>query len=284
MIYEAADIALRHIDDWAASVFKVGLEVDVDGHLIVLDPWHVALAMGVIHARETNLPSDAVAKGWKELLGGRHRRLGTWTGKIGQWIKRRMGGRTDEIPQYLNPDNTVWEAPGWLTPREQRAWKAATERAGQYVTNISDRGREKVRDLVVVAVERGYTKEQLAKSLSRAWMDSARDWERVAATELQGAYNEATLVHSVDLYGKAARIARVPERDACHRCMDLFIGGDGLPRIWTPGGIAANGTNIGRKSKDWKGTLWPVHPRCRCGTVLVPPGMGFDASWKLVKL
>lgn len=428
----------RHLAAWARSVFTTGFDVDVGGTKVTLDPWHVAIAMGVLHARETDRPTGDIAKGWSDILAGRERSLDGWLREIGQWIKRRMVGTRDPLPMSVVPPgyrardedaykalvgsllsngwrecseqeaDVVWKGKGkyikrvrkpgggyryfykvsegggiadtasmtvgtsyrfgdgfyrigsvsgdklrlrhsvtgealdttkrefaqmihvehataisahratvasdladvqeygsdeqrrlleaearkwgvrvdsapWLTPAEKRAWVAATDRAGVYVTSITDKARQRVQDLTSIAVDRGWSKERLQESLERSWTDSTRDWKRVARTELQGAYNEGTVVHAVDLYGAAARVARVPESGACEHCLRLFLGPNGRPIIWYADELAANGTNVGRKPDQWKATIWPVHPNCLCGSVLIPPGKTLDHQWKLVK-
>ena len=40
--------------------------------------------------------------------------------------------------------------------------------------------------------------------------------------------------------------------------------------------LIANGTNIGRKSKDWKPVLTNIHPFCRCLLRYVSDGYEWD--------
>jgi hypothetical protein len=289
--FDAVALTERRHKEWEVEVFRPSIPVVVSGMRVLLDPWHVAIAMGVIHARDTALPSGALAKGWTELIRGRERRLSGWMGRIGSWINRRVVGRKKEVAEFVDVEDWAETArhiptiqrPPWLSPEEARAWLAAKKRAAVYVTGITDKARQRVQDLVTVAVERGWDKDQLTESLERGWVSSSRDWQRVAITELQGAYNEGTVVHGIDLYGQAARVARVPEDGACEKCRELFLGADGRPIIWRVGDLVANGSNVGRKRDKWKATVWPIHPRGRCGTVLVPPGQEFDDAWKLVQ-
>ena len=53
----------------------------------------------------------------------------------------------------------------------------------------------------------------------------------------------------------------------CQHCIRLYLtaGIGSEPKIFTIGELIGNGTNIGRKAKDWKPTiLFPIHPWCRC--------------------
>lgn len=282
---------LRH-RQWATEVFEPRIITKVSGLAVGLDPWHVAIAMGVIHARATGLPSGVLAKGWNDLLAGRSLRLSGWVGKIGQWIKRRMVGQRDELVDFVTRTDQgargearhipTIHAP-WLTPAERRALQAAKERAAVYVTDISDKARTRVQELVTIAIDRGWDKDRLTESLERGWTHSTRRWRAVATTELQGAYNEGTVVHAIDTHGAAARVARVPEAGACEKCLELFLDAEGRPRIWDVAELVANGSNVGRKRDEWKATVWPIHTNGKCGTVMVSPGQEFNASWKLAR-
>lgn len=132
------------------------------------------------------------------------------------------------------------------------------------------------------AVARAKTARKLASELGNKTEDWGRDWLRIAKTELQGAYNDGQILRAHRVYGDEAQIARVPESDACAHCVRLFIEG-GKPIIFKLEDLLANGTNVGRKSRDWQPTAWPVHPNCRCDTQVVPPGYGFDDDWFLTK-
>lgn len=53
----------------------------------------------------------------------------------------------------------------------------------------------------------------------------------------------------------------------CRFCINLYLtsGIGSEPKLFKVSELMANGTNIGRKTKDWKPTLLlPVHPNCRC--------------------
>lgn len=170
----------------------------------------------------------------------------------------------------------------WLTDREREAWRAARLRAARYVTKIAESSRDQVQDLVARAVEGGWSKATLRRYLEAAFGAKSRDWRRVAVTELQGAYNEGVVVNALDTYGDAARVARVPEADACPHCLRVFLGEDGRPIVWPVKRLLANGSNVGRRAREWRATMWPVHPNCRCDTVLIPPGTRFNDDWRLV--
>jgi hypothetical protein len=144
--------------------------------------------------------------------------------------------------------------------------------------------RERVRTATADAVARHKSAQELASDLGHATGDWSRNWDRIATTELQGAYNEGVVVEAIRFGGPEVRIARIPEPGACEACRGAFLDGEGRPRIFTAEELINNGTNVGRKRADWQPTLWPQHPNCACDTQEVPDGLAFNDAWEMVPL
>lgn len=130
----------------------------------------------------------------------------------------------------------------------------------------------KVRQVIVEGRDKYWTKDKIANELGKATGDFGRNWRRIVETELQSLYNETVAHGAAVRYGKDARVARVPESNACKKCLELFLGDDGLPIVWDLRELLRNGNNVGKSKTEWKPVLPPVHPRCRCGTTSVSPG------------
>lgn len=64
----------------------------------------------------------------------------------------------------------------------------------------------------------------------------------------------------------------------CRFCLNAYTtaGAGSKPIIFDLSELIANGTNIGRKSKDWKPVLTNIHPFCRCMLRYVPDGYEWD--------
>jgi len=133
---------------------------------------------------------------------------------------------------------------------------------------------EKVRAVLSRAKKEGTPVQQVARQLAAATKDFARNWRRIAETEMQGLYNQAAARLAVHRYGKDAQVIRMPEKGACSACLRVFMRG-GEPITWSVQELMQNGTNAGLPRSQWKATLWPVHPRCRCGTIVVSPFMEY---------
>ena len=204
--------------------------------------------------------------------------------------------------------NTVpVEVPEWMGTGEAAAYTQAATRAGEFcrglgntlANEVSEAVEEvweatglveeadallreirtaEIRDKVseALATHRDYS--ELALELARTTEKYAHNWERIARTELQGAYNEGVILEAIEDWGEGAQIARVTETNACGHCIRLFRNPDWTPRVFPIKELLANGTNVGRPATSWVATIWPVHPNCRCDTLNVPPGMSVNAD------
>lgn len=216
------------------------------------------------------------------------------------------------LPPAVGSTGTLIPAPPPGMPEPLReAWIQAKVRAGEYarglgsvirqwpndverevwagediVTEVDAETRRKkrqaIRDLTAQAVAERWTPEKLASELGHKTQEWSRDWNRIAATELQNAHNEGVAISALRNDGPEARVARIPESNACADCKRLFLDEDGKPRIFTVVELAANGTNVGKPRSEWLPTLTAAHPRCRCGCYAVPNGMTLNDKGRLV--
>jgi hypothetical protein len=188
-----------------------------------------------------------------------------------------------------------------LSDAEKRAREIAADRAGQYCVGLGNRWSDTfnrvlvdadhqlanntrgiIRDKTKVAIEERKTRGQLKSDLRQATQDWTRDWDRIAHTEMQNAHQEGVFESIVERKGMEALLARVPDPGACDDCKRLLLDHDGKPLIRPASWWAEQGSNVGRKKRDWKPTLSTIHPHCRCETVHVPNGWEFTDDWELV--
>lgn len=97
--------------------------------------------------------------------------------------------------------------------------------------------------------------------------DWERDLGRIAETELQNFYEYGKGEVLAEKYGGDKRIFyKQVYPGACQHCIRLYLtnGIGSEPRLFTYQELLDNGTNIGKKSKDWLPVLGTVHPFCRC--------------------
>lgn len=135
---------------------------------------------------------------------------------------------------------------------------------------LVDRTLAGQRDFIRKELEQGVldkaTITQISHTIAEKTGDWSRDFDRIIA------YNS----HLVFEEGKVAMIERNNEGNdevlvyktvfegACERCVELYLtnGVGSEPRIFKLSELKSNGTNIGRKVKEWKPTIGPVHPYC----------------------
>ena len=204
-----------------------------------------------------------------------------------------------EPPEDLEP-RTPPPAPDWMSTAERGAYERLALRAGEFIRGLGNalseelelvaaegwRGQEIIdevnpaqrQEMLEILREEaanesatGRDARRLAGTLADRTKYYSHNWQRIAQTELQGAHNEGRVIAAVEGYGDAARVARVPESNACEYCLDLLTE-NGAPRVFTVEELTANGVNVGRARAEWKATTFPIHPNCRCDTITVPEG------------
>lgn len=144
---------------------------------------------------------------------------------------------------------------------------------------VIDQGRavhsETVLSAAARAIKDRQSVAQLAGELGKLTEQWNRDMGRIADYVLHEAFNE----------GRVAQVAKGSGKlyfdvypGACKHCIRLYLSG-GLgsePIIFDVAAIRANGSNVGKKQNEWKATIGPVHPWCRCTATEVPDGMIWD--------
>jgi hypothetical protein len=150
-----------------------------------------------------------------------------------------------------------------LTPLEQQAVEHGIMHAGDKITEISEKQRAQVRQLVIRAKRERWTSQQLAQKLFDAFGDHNRDWRRVAITELSFVANDAYLSELEE----GERVIGMGSTDACIQCRRLVIDKEFIytknPHYQDMKYVWAGKTNYGRPQKEWVPAI-PVHPLCRC--------------------
>lgn len=185
------------------------------------------------------------------------------TGRIGEYCKGLGSAWIDETKEWLG-EKWQGDKPAFVPDEDERQRKIRI-----------------IREEVLKEMEGGRSPKALAARLSRMTGDMGRNWHRIAMTELQACMNEATFLQAYERRGESAQVARVPESRACTSCRDLFLDAGGLPKVWNLKELLKNGTNVGKKREDWKATLYPIHPKCACACIAVPPGMRVDSKGML---
>lgn len=113
------------------------------------------------------------------------------------------------------------------------------------------------------------SRKAIARDIARLTGDWSRNFDKSVQYISHSALNEgraAAIMRRYDGGGKEARIYFQVQPNACDSCVKAYLtkGRGSEPIIFTMSEIIANGSNIGRKQKEWLPTLGAMHPHCRC--------------------
>lgn len=141
-----------------------------------------------------------------------------------------------------------------------------------------------VQEEVERAIDQRAEWRKVASAIGHRTDDWSRDMGRLAATEVQWAQQEGTAATIAGQHGRGAMVAKQVRPDACGHCVRLYLtaGHGSPPRVFKLEELVANGTNVGRKARDWKPVVGATHPWCHCDLVHVPEGWAFDEEGDLV--
>lgn len=122
---------------------------------------------------------------------------------------------------------------------------------------------------------------QIVSTVRKLSPDTYRDFHRIVQTELQNAINvgqvDNIMSRNRDKKSDQILVYKRPNPDACQYCKAAYLMPDGqTPRIFTMSELLANGTNYGRKARDWKPVYETMHPWCQCRLYQLQPGWGFQ--------
>lgn len=188
-----------------------------------------------------------------------------------------------------------------LTAEEEYALQQVKNRAYTDITNLGARMRSAlsnsvlrsnqqqslivqnmIRSKTIKAIELRSGARALAADLANTSKDWEVDWLRIAYYLTHEAYNAGRAQDILKNHGANAEVYFDVYEGACKRCKELYLEDpddpDSKPIVFKLNDIIANGNNIGRKSADWKPTISPTHPYCRCTINYKDPDLEWDAD------
>lgn len=174
-----------------------------------------------------------------------------------------------------------------LTEEEEFALQTVKNRAYTDITNLGNRMRSSlsnvalnnnqqqalmvqkmIKEKTINAIELRSGARALASDLADTSKDWEVDWLRIAYYLTHEAYNSGRAQSILKQYGSDAEVYFDVYPGACKRCKELYLtdpdDADSEPIVFKLKTIIGNGNNIGRKVADWKPTISPTHPYCRC--------------------
>lgn len=182
-----------------------------------------------------------------------------------------------------------------LSPAEKAAVDVAKKHAGQYVVGLASRvaavvmpaviGAEEnltparmvelIQDKTAANLARRETAAKLKSDLGWSMGNWTRDWQRIGMTETNNAIQEGVAVTIEGSHGVDVLVSKIPRPDACPGCKRVYLEG-GEPIIFKLSELRKNGSNAGRRQKDWKPVVGATHPWCGCMLTRVVEG----ARWE----
>ena len=159
-----------------------------------------------------------------------------------------------------------------LTRHEQARIEVMTQSAAQRVTNISDKMRGDIKQILIDGVSGKKSKGQVSQALFDKMVGNNRDFQRVADTEIQNAFNNSFVQEEVynTEEGKKTYFRRIEVIDAntCPKCKAI----NGKIAVWSDKPLNdekskdKNADYViweGKDGKEWECPLSTLHPYCR---------------------
>ena len=128
--------------------------------------------------------------------------------------------------------------------------------------------------------------KQMASDIGHKTGDWARDLDRISDHVLHTAHTQGRAQQIIKQSGSKAQVYVHVFDQACKQCVKLFLkeGAGSEPKLFTLSQLEKIGTNVGRKVSEWKATLPPVHPYCRCELETIHEGATWDVDAQEFKL
>lgn len=183
----------------------------------------------------------------------------SYHGKSFDWISESTG----------NMKNVFGES---LTRQEMARIEVLRQSAAQKVTNVSDKMRGDIKQILIDGVSGKKGKGQVSQALFDKMVGNNRDFQRIADTEIQNAFNNSYVlekVHNTD-EGEKTYFRRIEVIDAntCPKCRAL----NGKIAVWSDRPLNdekskdRNADYViweGKDGKEWDCPLSIMHPYCR---------------------
>lgn len=135
--------------------------------------------------------------------------------------------------------------------------------------NARSNQEEYLRDQIATGVGNRESRKKIARRINELTGDWTRDFNKSVQYISHTALNEgrAAMIHRKhDGDNEKAKVYFQVQLTACISCVKSYLtdGVGSKPIIFSLKELEANGSNIGRKQKEWLPTIYPMHPHCYC--------------------
>ena len=170
-----------------------------------------------------------------------------------------------------------------MNDREKEMLQVAKQRTYSHIKGLGQKQKQTVEGIIYEEDQKSraeYEKVigdaiktgiQDKKSLSNIMLeignktgDWQRDLGRIVDTEYNNVFQEGRANQIEKQYGKDSLVYKDVYPGACRHCISAYLteGIGSKPKLFKLSDLRANGSNIGRKVKDWVATLFGMHPWC----------------------
>lgn len=125
-----------------------------------------------------------------------------------------------------------------------------------------------------------YLIDRMTPELSKKSLQYAKRFQLISGYNMHSAYQHGISQAVMEKYGHNVRVYFKVHKDACTHCKRVYLQyGAGSPaRIFYLARVIAAGSNRGRKADQYRPSVDPLHPRCRCKMVIYLPKSKWDAK------
>lgn len=214
-------------------------------------------------------------------------------GRLSEALKNKASSVSEkDFMEYLKRGQYIP-----LNDSEKNALNYVENKSFAHIKNLGERVKQTVSGIVIEndpelrafrervikeEAKRAIIERQSVSSMVSEIGHRTGDWERdlgrIAETELNNAFQEGKAEQIKREKGEDALVYKDVYHGACRHCIKAYLtrGLGSEPRVFKLSELMQNGTNMGRKTKDWKPVLESMHPFCRCTLRSLSKGYVWD--------
>jgi hypothetical protein len=125
-------------------------------------------------------------------------------------------------------------------------------------------------------VEPKTSKKRVLNTIAAALAENTKRYsgrmELISGYRLHETFQSGISNEILQRLGPNAKVYFSLHPEACPYCRKTYLKKNGLPKIFLLSALIKNGSNIGRKAKEYLPSISPLHPKCRCRLVMLPRG------------
>ena len=210
--------------------------------------------------------------------------------------KRTKGLTYNDFKKFINSGNFIP-----LTSAEQSALMAVKQHMYADIKGLGNRiaqdfsrtiieaslkqrakYEQVIKKTATKAIQNRWSVNQMASELGHKTGDWARDFDRISDYVMHSAYQQGIASQLLKQYGEDVKVFFSVFERACKHCVATYLTDEvgSEPKQFKLVDVIANGNNIGVKAADYKPSVDPLHPYCRCTMHNVPENGVWDAEKK----